>query len=87
MLLRGIAWAGKRDVGLLLKPGEAEALKYPLGGPTKPEDASKLIDLHPDFDLSLVAAEPLVFKPISIDWDPREGPLWNGVFRMEKMLR
>jgi putative membrane-bound dehydrogenase-like protein len=75
LLLRGIAWAGKRDVGLLLKAGEAEALKYPLGGPTKPEDASKLIDLHPDFDLSLVAAEPLVVKPISIDWDPR-GRMW-----------
>ena len=75
LLLRGIAWAGKRDVGLLLKPGEAEALKYPLGGPTKPEEAAKSIDLHPDFDLSLVAAEPVVVKPISIDWDPR-GRMW-----------
>ncbi|MBK7875595.1 MAG: ThuA domain-containing protein [Planctomycetes bacterium] len=75
LLLRGLAWAGKRDVGALLKPGEAEELRYPRGGPTKPEDASKLLEVHPDFDLSLVASEPLVEKPISLDWDAR-GRMW-----------
>ncbi|MBI5362101.1 MAG: ThuA domain-containing protein, partial [Planctomycetes bacterium] len=75
LLLRGIAWAGKRDVALLLKPGEADALEYPKGGPTKPEDASKLLEVHPDFDLSLVASEPLIEKPISLDWDAR-GRMW-----------
>ncbi len=75
LLLRGIAWAGKRDVALLLKPGEADALAYPPGGPVKPEDASKLLEVHPDFDLSLVASEPLIEKPISLDWDAR-GRMW-----------
>lgn len=75
LLLRGIAWSGKREVDSLLKPGEAAALRYPPGGPTKPEAAHAGIELHPDFDLSLVAAEPLVVKPISIDWDAR-GRMW-----------
>jgi putative membrane-bound dehydrogenase-like protein len=75
LLLRGIAWAGKREVDSLLKPGEAAALRYPTGGPTKPDAAHRGIELHPDFELSLAAAEPLVVKPISIDWDPR-GRMW-----------
>lgn len=75
LLLRGIAWSGKREVGALLRPGEAEALRYPPGGPTRPDAAQKGIDLHPDFELSLTAAEPLVVKPISIDWDAR-GRMW-----------
>ncbi len=75
ILLRGIAWSGKREVDFLLKAGEAAALRYPPGGPTKPEAAHAGIELHPDFDLSLIAAEPLVVKPISIDWDAR-GRVW-----------
>lgn len=72
LLLRGIAWAGKRDVGLLLKTGEAEALAYPPGGPTAPSEAAAKIVVHPDFNISLVAAEPLIAKPISIDWDAKK---------------
>lgn len=75
LLLRGIAWAGKRDVAVLLKAGEAEALAYPKGGPVKPEDAQQLLEVHPDFDLSLVASEPLIEKPISLDWDAK-GRMW-----------
>ena len=75
LLLRGIAWSGKREVDLLLKTGEAEALRYPPGGPTRPEQAHESIEVHPEFELSLVAAEPLVVKPISIDWDAR-GRMW-----------
>jgi len=75
LLLRGIAWAGKRDVDALLAPGEAAGLRYPPGGPTRPEDAHKSVEVHPDFELSLAAAEPLVVKPISIDWDA-PGRMW-----------
>jgi putative membrane-bound dehydrogenase-like protein len=75
LLLRGIAWSGKREVDSLLKPGEAAGLRYPTGGPTKPDAAHRGIELHPDFELSLAAAEPLVLKPISIDWDAR-GRMW-----------
>ncbi len=75
LVLRGIAWAGRRDVDLLLAPEEKAALRYPPGGPMSPESAASALVLHPDFDLSLVAAEPLVAKPISIDWDAR-GRMW-----------
>jgi len=75
LLLRSMAWSGKREVDSLLKPGEAEGLAYPKGGPTRPDAAAEQIDVHPDFDLSLVAAEPLVLKPIAIDWDAR-GRTW-----------
>lgn len=75
LLLRGIAWAGKRDVDTYLIGGEAAALAYPPGGPTRPEEASKLVDVHPDFEMTLAAAEPLVVKPIALDWDAR-GRMW-----------
>ena len=75
LLLRGIAWAGKREADSLLVAGEAAALRYPKGGPTRPEEAAKLLDVHPDFELALVAAEPVVEKPISLDWDAK-GRMW-----------
>jgi putative membrane-bound dehydrogenase-like protein len=76
ILLRGIAWAGKRsNVDEFCQPTELANLKYPEGGPTAPEKAAAKIGPHPEFSLSLVAAEPLVEKVMSLDWDPR-GRLW-----------
>jgi putative membrane-bound dehydrogenase-like protein len=75
LLLRGIAWAGKRDADLLTTGPEREALRYPKGGPLKPEAAAQALQLQEGFQLSLVAAEPLIVKPISLDWDP-DGRLW-----------
>ncbi|HTF88319.1 MAG TPA: PVC-type heme-binding CxxCH protein, partial [Planctomycetota bacterium] len=75
MLLRGIAWSGKRDVDLLTSPEDRASLAYPTGGPLRPEAAQKALVLHEGFDASLVAAEPLVVNPISLDWDP-SGRLW-----------
>ncbi|MDB6124067.1 MAG: Trehalose utilization [Pedosphaera sp.] len=75
ILLRGIAWAGKRDVDSLVTKEEVASLLYPEGGPTAPEKAAAKITVPPDFNLSLVAAEPLIEKPISIDWDA-QGRLW-----------
>src|SRR5882672_7821902 len=78
LLLRGIAWAGKRpNVDEFCKPAEVSetALRYPAGGPTRPEEAAAKLSLHPDFDLNLVASEPLVEKVISLDWAP-DGKLW-----------
>jgi putative membrane-bound dehydrogenase-like protein len=74
LLLRGIAWAGQRDADSLLAPAEAAGLAYPPGGPLAPDAATAALELHPDFELSLVAAEPIVAKPISIDWDARGRP-------------
>lgn len=77
VLLRGIAWVGKLDdVNTFIRPGEAgDALRYPVGGPTRPEDAASKIEIHPEFGLSLVASEPLINKPMNLDWDP-QGRLW-----------
>jgi len=78
VLLRGIAWAGKmEDVdGLLIDKDDIEIkLRYPAGGPTRPEDAASKIELHPEFDISLVAAEPLINKVMNLDWD-EQGRMW-----------
>ena len=74
-LLRGIAWAGNRDVNSLCVKDELASLRYPEGGPTAPEKAAAKLDLHPDFKISLAAAEPLITKPIAVDWDP-SGRMW-----------
>ena len=77
ILLRGITWAGKRtNVDELLKKEElGDSLRYVEGGPTAPAKAAATLEVHPDFDLTLVAAEPLIQKAMNIDWDER-GRLW-----------
>ena len=78
ILLRGIAWAGKRDADSFVTPEELASLRYPENGPVRPEKAAQKIALHPDFEARLVAAEPDVIKPIKIDWDP-QGRLWAAL--------
>lgn len=78
ILLRGIAWAGKiKDADALVKdrPITETALRYPVGGPTKPEEAAAKIQVHPEFEISLVAAEPLINKVMNVDWDEK-GRMW-----------
>ncbi len=77
MLLRGIAWAGKRDdVDAFCKQEElGEALRYVVGGAPRPAALSKELEVHPEFEISLVASEPLVNNPMNIDWDEK-GRLW-----------
>ncbi len=76
VLLRGIAWAGKREnLDEFTKPEEISSLTYPEGGPERPADTLANLEVHPDFDLSLVAAEPLITKPMNFDWDA-SGRLW-----------
>ncbi len=77
ILLRGIAWAGQRpNVDFLCQPGElGDNLRYVEGGPTRPDRAAAKIEVHPEFTLTLVAAEPLIQKAIAIDWD-EQGRLW-----------
>jgi len=73
IVLRGIAWAGKRDVNSLCKSEELASLRYPEGGPTAPEKESAKLDLHPDFNISLVASEPLINKSSTSIGIPRAG--------------
>jgi len=77
LLLRGIAWAGqRRNVDELCRPEElGDALRYPADGPTHPAQAAARIEVHPEFKLSLVAAEPLINKVLNLDWDA-QGRLW-----------
>ncbi len=77
LLLRGIAWAGKHaDTDELCKPDElADNLRYVEGGPTRPEKAAEKLEVHPEFNISLVASEPLVNKVMNVDWDEK-GRMW-----------
>ena len=77
LLLRGIAWAGQRaNVDELCGPADlGDTLRYPEGGPTAPSKAAAKIEVHPEFNLSLVASEPLINKVMNIDWDEK-GRLW-----------
>ncbi|MEM8956064.1 MAG: PVC-type heme-binding CxxCH protein, partial [Verrucomicrobiota bacterium] len=78
LLLRGIAWAGKRDdnIDLLCKEEElGDALRYVEGGVPRPEELPAQLEVHPEFEISLVASEPLINNPMNIDWD-EQGRLW-----------
>lgn len=76
VVLRGIAWAGWREnLDEFCTPEELASLTYPEGGPQRPEDTLKNLEIHPDFTMTLVAAEPLINKPMNFDWDP-QGRLW-----------
>ena len=75
VLMRGIAWAGKRDIDSLVSKEELASLRYHEGGPTAPEKSAAQIKVHSDFNVNLAAAEPLIEKPISIDWDA-QGRMW-----------
>ena len=77
LLLRGIAWAGKRsNVDELCRPQElGDNLRYVEGGPVRPSEAAQKLEVHPEFNLSLVASEPLVNKVMNVDWDAK-GRMW-----------
>ena len=76
ILLRAIAWAGKRaNLDEFVRPEELSALTYPAGGPRKPAETLANLEVHPDFTMKIVAAEPLITKPMCIEWDPA-GRLW-----------
>ncbi len=77
LILRGVAWAGKRaNIDELLKPAELDDnLRYVEGGPTHPSKAAEKLEVHPEFNISIVASEPLVNKVMNVDWDEK-GRLW-----------
>ncbi|WKN31478.1 ThuA domain-containing protein [Porifericola rhodea] len=49
------------------------APRYQL--PLSPEESKKLIQVPPEFELELFAAEPDIINPIAMDWDEK-GRLW-----------
>ncbi len=76
ILLRGIAWTGHREnTDEFVSKEELASLTYPERGPTAPDKAAATLNVHPDFTATLVAAEPLINKVITVDWDAN-GRLW-----------
>ncbi len=76
ILLRGIAWTGKRaNVDEFCSKEELASLKYPPGGPVPAAKAIKEIKLHPEFNVTLAADENIAEKIMSVEWDPK-GRLW-----------
>jgi putative membrane-bound dehydrogenase-like protein len=76
VLLRGIAWAAHREnLDEFCKKEELDALTYPPGGPSRPPDERAQLEVHPDFNMTLVASEPLITKPICVNWDAA-GRMW-----------
>jgi putative membrane-bound dehydrogenase-like protein len=76
LLLRGIAWATRSEnIDAFLPKSAAHDLRYPLGGPRVAEETVKQLVVEPGFEVSVVATEPLVSKPIAVQWDGG-GRLW-----------
>ena len=75
-VLRAAAWTSRQEnADAWLPKHAAEALRYPSGGPLRPADAARQFDLAPGFRAQVIAAEPLIAKPIALQWDAR-GRLW-----------
>ncbi|GAA5117820.1 ThuA domain-containing protein [Luteolibacter yonseiensis] len=75
-ILRSVAWAGKlENVDTFSVKADLATLRYPAGGPLRAADAIKKFQMQPGFVASVVAEEPLVNKPIAIQWDGR-GRMW-----------
>jgi putative membrane-bound dehydrogenase-like protein len=75
-ILRGIAWAaGLKDVDELCAKEDLATLRYPKGGARTAAETAKTFEMQPGFRASVVASEPLITKPIAMQWDAR-GHLW-----------
>jgi len=73
---RGIAWAARRtNVDELCTPQDLVDMRYPVGGPSRAAQAIAAFQMQPGFKATAVATEPLINKPIAIQWDER-GRLW-----------
>ena len=75
-ILRSVAWTGKREnIDEFCTAAELADLRYPVGGPRRAEDAIKQFQMEPGFEASVIATEPLISKPIAVQWDGA-GRLW-----------
>ena len=76
LVLRATAWSGRlAETDTFLPADAATTLRYPDGGPLPPAAATAALDIPGEFKATTVAAEPLIAKPIAIQWDAR-GRLW-----------
>jgi putative membrane-bound dehydrogenase-like protein len=73
---RGIAWAARRaNTDELCAPKDLVDMRYPVGGPSRAAQAIAAFQMQPGFKANAVAAEPLINKPIAVQWDER-GRMW-----------
>ena len=75
-ILRSIAWTARREnADELCAKADLADLRYPVGGPMRAAEEIKQFEMQPGFRANVVAAEPLITKPIAVQWDAR-GRLW-----------
>ena len=75
-IFRALAWTTRREnADELCTKADLADLRYPAGGPLRAADAIKQFEMQPGFRATVVASEPLITKPIAIQWDAR-GRLW-----------
>ncbi len=76
LIKRAVAWVAHDEAidSLCLKPELAD-LRYPAGGPRRADQTVAAIKLPAGFKTDVVATEPLVHKPIAIQWDAA-GRMW-----------
>jgi len=73
---RGIAWAARRtNLDELCTKEDLVDLRYPVGGPSRAEKAIAAFQMQPGFKAGVVVTEPLINKPIAVQWDER-GRMW-----------
>jgi putative membrane-bound dehydrogenase-like protein len=73
---RSIAWAARRpNVDELCTKDDLVDLRYPVGGPSRAEKAIAAFQMQPGFKAGVVVTEPLINKPIAVQWDER-GRMW-----------
>ncbi|RYD34155.1 MAG: hypothetical protein EOP87_09730, partial [Verrucomicrobiaceae bacterium] len=75
-ILRAIAWTGKQEnIDAFVPKADLADLRYPVGGPLRAADSIKKFQMQSGFAANVVAEEPLINKPIAIQWDGR-GRIW-----------
>jgi putative membrane-bound dehydrogenase-like protein len=75
-IARATAWTAKRPLtDELCAKSDLEDVRYPTGGPRRGADAVAQFKMQPGFKVSVLATEPLINKPIAMQWDER-GRLW-----------
>ena len=85
ILLRGIAWAGKRaNLDEFCSRRNSPACVIPKAARTAPEKAAAKLEVHPDFTLKLVAAEPLINKADELRLGPGGPAVGRGNARVSE---
>lgn len=75
LILRAAAWTARHEnVDAWLPQNAADTLRYPVGGPLRPAEAVQRFQMQPGFKAEIIAAEPLIAKPIAVQWDARGRP-------------